>query len=268
MATLTRSLGDGMVIAKRNVIKNQRVPDVLIFSTIAPIVFMLLFAYVFGSAIDVPGTGYREFLVVGIMVQTILFTASNTAVGLSEDLQKGVIDRFRSLPIARSAVLVGRTTSDLANIAIVMVVLTATGLLVGWRIRGSLTDAVAAYALMFAFAYAASWMMSVAGLLVRSPEVLANVSFMAILPFTFISNVFVPSQGLPSVLRVLAEWNPVSAVAQATRELFGNTPPAGVAQSGAWPMENAVAASLIWTAVLLIVFVPLASHLYKKAASR
>ncbi|MDB1089553.1 ABC transporter permease [Streptomyces sp. ACA25] len=269
MTALTQALGDGAVIARRNVIKNQRVPDVLVSSTVAPIVFILLFAYVFGSAIDVPGSGYREYLIAGILVQSMLFTASNTAVGLADDLKKGVVDRFRSLPISQSAVLVGRTTSDLINNVIVLTVMAITGLLVGWRIRSSALDAVMGFALLFLFAYAASWLMAVVGLMVRSTEVLANVILMTILPLTFISNAFVPTEGLPGPLRVMAEWNPISAVVQASRELFGNTAPqAAAVQSEAWPLQNAVPASLLWIAVLLIVFVPLAIHRYQKAVSR
>ncbi|TCK00810.1 ABC transporter permease [Nocardia alba] len=262
-------VSDSLTIAKRNVIKIKRVPDVLIFTTLSPIMFVLLFAYVFGSAISVPGLegGYREFLIAGIFVQTVVFGASFTGAGLAEDMQKGIIDRFRSLPMASSAVLVGRTISDVVINIVSLVVMSLTGLVVGWRIRGSFLDAVLAYALMLLFAYALSWMMAVVGLLVRAPEVFNNASFMVIFPLTFLSNAFVPIDTLPTPLRIFAEWNPMSAVTQAVRELFGNTSPLAPT-SDAWSMQHPVTTSLIWIVVILVVFVPLAQIQYKKSVSR
>ncbi|MBA3620119.1 MAG: ABC transporter permease, partial [Acidothermales bacterium] len=157
MSALAQAAADGMVVTKRNLIKIKRIPDLLIFSSIQPIMFVLLFAYVFGSAINVPGVDYKEFLMAGIFTQTVAFGSALTAVGLADDLQKGIIDRFRSLPMARSAVLVGRTTSDLLNNVLVVVIMSVCGLLVGWRIREGLLSAVAAYALLLLFAYAMSW---------------------------------------------------------------------------------------------------------------
>ncbi len=266
---LSMVVSDSITIAKRNVIKIKRVPDVLIFTTMSPIMFVLMFAYVFGTAIKVPGLegGYREFLIAGIFVQTVVFGASFTGAGLAEDMQKGIIDRFRSLPMASSAVLVGRTISDVVINIVSLVVMSLTGLVVGWRIRGSFLDAVLAYALMLLFAYALSWMMAVVGLLVRAPEVFNNASFMVIFPLTFLSNAFVPINDLPGPLRVFAEWNPMSAVTQAVRELFGNTSPLAPT-SDAWSMQNPIATSLIWIVVILIVFVPLAQLQYKKSVSR
>lgn len=262
-------VSDSLTIAKRNVIKIKRVPDVLIFTTLSPIMFVLLFAYIFGSAIKVPGMegGYREFLIAGIFVQTVVFGASFTGAGLAEDMQKGIIDRFRSLPMAPSAVLVGRTISDVVINVVSLVVMSLTGLVVGWRIRGSFLDAVLAYVLMLLFAYALSWMMAVVGLLVRAPEVFNNASFMVIFPLTFLSNAFVPIEDLPGPLRVFAEWNPMSALTQAVRDLFGNTSPLAP-PSTAWPMQHPVVTSLVWIVVILAVFVPLAQLQYKKSVSR
>ncbi|WP_455646992.1 ABC transporter permease [Nocardia fluminea] len=262
-------VSDSITIAKRNVIKIKRVPDVLIFTTLSPIMFVLLFAYIFGSAISVPGVegGYREFLIAGIFAQTVVFGATFTGAGLAEDMQKGIIDRFRSLPMAPSAVLVGRTVSDVVINIVSLVVMSLTGLVVGWRIRGSFIDAVLAYALMLLFAYALSWMMAVVGLLLRAPEVFNNASFMVIFPLTFVSNLFVPLASLPAPLRVFAEWNPVSALAQAVRELFGNTNPLE-SPSEAWSMQHPVITTLVWIVVILIVFVPLAQFQYKKSVSR
>lgn len=258
---------DGLVVAKRNLIKIKRVPDLLVFSTASPIMFVLLFGYVFGSAIDVPGMSYREFLMAGIFTQTVLFGATITGSGLADDIQKGIVDRFRSLPMARSAVLVGRTTSDLVNNVLVIVVMSITGLIVGWRIHSSPAEALAGFGLLLLFAYAFSWVMAVVGLWVRSPEVFNNASFMFVFPLTFIANTFVSAEDLPGPLKVFAEWNPISAVTQAARELFGNTNPA-VPPPDAWPLQRPVLTSFAWIVVLLAIFVPFAVHRYKKAVSR
>ena len=267
MGSLRIALADGAVIAKRNLIKVKRVPDVLVFTTLSPIMFVLLFAYVFGNSIDVPGVNYREFLIAGIFAQTVVFGATFTGAGLAEDIQKGIIDRFRSLPMAPSAVLVGRTTSDVLYNVISIVIMSVTGLLVGWRIRGSVLEALAGFLLLLLFAYAFSWVMAWVGLLVPSPEVVNNASFMIIFPLTFIANTFVPSENLPTVLRTFAEWNPISAVTQAARDLFGNTNPADPPPD-VWPLRNPEVYTLIWVAIILAVFVPLANRQYRKATSR
>jgi ABC-2 type transport system permease protein len=262
-----KAVADGAVVAKRNLIKIKRVPDLIVFTTMSPIMFILLFAYVFGSQIHVPGMSYREFLIPGIFVQTVIFGATITGAGLAEDMQKGIIDRFRSLPITQSAVLVGRTGSDVMNNVLTIVIMALTGLAVGWRIRGSAGDAVVGFVLLLLFAYAISWVMAWVGLLVPSPEVVNNASFMVIFPLTFIANTFVPTDKFPSVLRTIANWNPVSSVTQAARELFGNTG-GRPAPSGDWSMQHPVLYTLAWVVVLLAVFVPLSVRQYKRAASR
>lgn len=267
MSAWTSALGDGATIAQRNLIKVKRVPDLLVGTLISPIMFILLFVYVFGSAIPVPeGTSYAEFLVPGIFAQTVIFGATVTGSGLADDMQKGIIDRFRSLPIAPSAVLVGRTTSDVVTNVLVVLIMVVTGLVVGWRITTSPLEALAGFALLLIFAYACSWVMALVGLLVRSPEVFNNVSFIVIFPITFIANTFVPTQGFPTVLRVIADWNPVSAVTQASRDLFGNPSLAG--GSDAWPLQNAALYTLIWSVVLVAVFLPLATRQFKRSAAR
>jgi ABC transporter DrrB family efflux protein len=258
---------DGAVVAKRNLIKIKRVPDLLVFSTMSPIMFILLFAYVFGSAIHPPGIGYREFLIPGIFVQTVIFGSTLTGAGLADDIQKGIIDRFRSLPMSRSAVLVGRTTSDVLNNVLVVVIMSGTGLLVGWRIRSSVGEAIVGFLLLLAFAYAISWIMAVVGLIVPSPEVVNNASFMIIFPLTFIANTFVPTQGFPTVLKAIANWNPVSSLAQASRQLFGNTGTTPLPNSP-WSLHHPIIYTLLWIVGILIVFVPLAVRQYKRAASR
>ncbi len=261
------AVSDGAVIAKRNVIKIRRVPEVLVFVLLSPVMFVLLFAFVFGSAIDVPGVSYREFLIAGIFAQTAVFGATFTGAGLAEDMQKGIIDRFRSLPMSRSAVLVGRTVSDVVYNVLSLLVMMITGLIIGWRIRGSLLDALAGFGLLLLFAYAFSWVMAWVGMVVPSPEVLNNASFMVILPVTFIANTFVPSDNLPAPLRVFAEWNPISSVTQAVRDLFGNIP-AGTPPPDAWPLQNAVLYTLIWVVIIIFVFGPLSINRYRKVGRR
>ena len=267
MTTMARALADGAVMAKRNLIKIKRVPDLLVFSTLSPIMFVLLFAYVFGGSIDVPGVSYTEFLMAGIFAQTVVFGSTITGSGLATDIQKGIIDRFRALPMARSAVLLGRTTSDVVNNVLVLVVMALTALIVGWRIHNGIPLALAGFGLLLLFAYALSWAMAALGLSVRSPEVFNNATFIAIFPLTFISNAFVPIENLPPPLQVIAEWNPLSAVTLAARELFGNTSPLFPAPD-VWPMQNPLLASLLWIVVILIVFIPLAIRQYRKAVAR
>jgi len=270
---LTKAFVDGAVVAKRNLIKIKRVPDLLVFSTLSPIMFILLFAYVFGSQIHVgvPGhphlhVNYREFLIPGIFVQTVIFGSTITGAGLAEDIQKGIIDRFRSLPMSRAAVLVGRTTSDVLNNVLVITIMSLTGLIVGWRIRTNVWDAIVGYVVILLFAYAMSWLMALVGLVVPSPEVVNNASFMVIFPLTFIANTFVQTNNFASGLRWLANWNPVSAVAQAGRDEFGNT--GGIPPQRYWSLEHPVIYTLIWSAVLVAIFAPLAMRQYTKAASR
>lgn len=268
MSNLRYAFADGAVVAKRNLIKIKRVPDLLVFTTISPIMFVLLFAYVFGGSINESGgVNYREFLIAGIFAQTVIFGATFTGEGMAEDMQKGVIDRFRSLPMSRSAVLVGRTASDIVYNMLSIFVMSMTGLVVGWRIRTSFPEALGGFLLLLFFAYAFSWVMAYVGLLVPAPEVVNNASFIVIFPITFVANTFVPPENLPTVLRTIAEWNPVSTVTQAARELFGNTSPAAPPPQG-WPLQHPVIYTLIWIAIILVVFVPLATRQYKRAASR
>ena len=267
MSALSDALGDGVVIVKRNVIKIVRVPEILVFTMVQPIMFVLLFAYVFGSAITLKGTGYREFLIAGIFAQTSVFGATFTGASLAEDMKKGVIDRFRSLPMSNAAVLVGRTLSDVIINLISLVVMATTGLVVGWRIHTSVPEALAGFALLLLFAFAFSWIMALVGLSVPGPEVVQNAGFIVIFPLTFIAITFVPLENLPDALRVFAEWNPVSSVTQASRDLFGNGSGAGVT-SQAWPIQHPALYTLLWSLVILTVFVPLSVRQYARAASR
>ncbi len=264
------TIGDGLVVAKRNLIKVKRVPDLLVFTTLSPIMFVLLFAYVFGGAIDQGGDGaaYREFLIAGIFAQTVVFGSTITGAGLAEDVQKGIIDRFRTLPMAPSAVLTGRTVSDVLNNVIVLVVMSLTGLLVGWRIRSSFLDAVIGYLMLLVFAYAISWIMAWIGMLVPAPEVVNNAAFIVIFPLTFIANTFVQLSTLPGPLQTFAEWNPISTVTQVARERFGNTSGVNPAEVTSWALRNPELYTLIWAALVLAVFVPLANAQYRRSTSR
>ncbi|MFN2488709.1 MAG: ABC transporter permease [Actinomycetota bacterium] len=266
MRQVTLAFADSAVVAKRNLIKIKRVPEVLIWTTMSPIMFVLLFGFVFGSSIKIPGANYREYLIAGIFAQTVIFGSTFTGAGLAEDMTKGIIDRFRSLPMARSAVLVGRTGSDILYNSTSIVVMSITGLIVGWRIRTSLVEAIGGFLLLLLFAYAFSWIMAYVGLKVPRVEVVNNASFMIIFPLTFIANTFVRSELLPGPLQTFAEWNPVSAVAQAAREAFGNT--GSLPPPDAWPLQNPMAYTFIWVGIILAVFVPLAVRQYNKAATR
>ncbi|CAN5899953.1 ABC transporter permease [soil metagenome] len=266
MSALALALADGAVVAKRNLIKIKRVPEVLIWTTMSPIMFVLLFSYVFGASIAVDGVNYREFLMAGIFAQTMIFGSTFTGAGLAEDMTKGIIDRFRSLPISKSAVLIGRTASDIVYNLISIVVMSLTGLLVGWRIRTSIADAVAGFLLLLLFSYAVSWIMAFVGLKVTSVEVVNNASFMFIMPLTFVSNAFVPSENLPGPLRTFAEWNPISSLTLAARELFGNT--GGIPAADVWSLQNPLAYTLICVFGILAVFIPLSIRQYGKTAAR
>src|SRR5918992_5034829 len=266
MTQLALAFADGAVVAKRNLIKIRRVPELMVWALMSPIMFVLLFAYVFGSSIPIPGTDYREYLMAGIFTQTVIFGSTFTGVGLAEDMTKGIIDRFRSLPMTRSAVLVGRTASDIVYNSLSILVMTITGLIVGWRIRTSLLEAIGGFLLLLLFAYAISWIMAYAGLRAASVEVVNNASFMFIFPMTFVADTFVRSELLPGPLRTFAQWNPVSSVAQAVREAFGNT--GSLPTPDVWSLQNPVAYTIIWVAIILAIFIPLSTRQYKRAASR
>jgi ABC-2 type transport system permease protein len=268
MTTLAETLSDSAVITRRNLIKVKRVPDLIVFATLSPIMFVLLFRFVFGGAINVPGgVSYAEFLLPGIFTQTVIFGSTITGSSIAEDLQKGLIDRFRSLPMSRSAVLIGRTVADLGLNALSIAVMALTGLVVGWRIHSSVGEAIAGFLLLLVFSYSISWLMALVGLTVRTPEVVNNASFIVIFPITFVASTFVPLETFPTVLRHFAEWNPVSTVAQSARELFGNIP-AGVPEPDVWSLQHPLAYSLLWAALILAVFVPLSVRKYLRTASR
>ncbi|WP_020644542.1 ABC transporter permease [Amycolatopsis balhimycina] len=266
MNAVQLAVTDGVTITKRNSIKIFRSLDLLGSLVFTPVMFVLLFGFVFGSVIDVPGLSYREFMLPGIFTLAVAMGGIVTGYGLTDDLQKGIIDRFRSLPMSPAAVLIGRTTADLILSTASLLIMGLVGLLVGWRIHTGVLETLGGVALLLAFSYALSWVMGTLGLAVRKPEVFNNVSMVVVFPLTFLANTFVDSGRLPTPLRAIADWNPVSAVTQAARELFGNTS-AAMPTRDVWPMQHAALASVLWIALLLAIFVPLSVRCYKKATS-
>jgi ABC-2 type transport system permease protein len=269
-----QSVRDSLVVAKRNLIRMSRIPEMVIFGLIQPIMFVVLFTYVFGGSIDIPGAPegsagpYREFLMAGIFAQTVTFATAGAGAGIADDMHKGLIDRFRSLPMARGAVLTGRTLADLVQTALTLVVLAVVALLIGWRTHESMGKVLAGFALLLLLGYAFSWIGALIGLSVRTPEAATSGGLIWLFPLTFISNAFVPVKGMPTFLQHIAEWNPFSATVAAARQLFGNTvanQPKSL--TGAWPMEQPVLASILWAVLIIVVFRTLAVRKYRSAAA-
>jgi ABC transporter DrrB family efflux protein len=250
-----------LIVAGRNLRRVPRIPELAIMAVLQSIMFVLLFAFVFGGAIPLPdGGSYREFLMPGIFAQNVVFAAAITAVGMTDDLSKGIIDRFRSLPMARSAVLSGRALFDVVYNAGILVVLMVSGLAVGWRVHSGVPEFLAGVGLLLLFAFAMSWIGIWLGLTVRTVESANQVGFTVLFPITFLSNVFVPPESLPSWLQPIAEWNPVSALTSAIRDLWGNPNPYSTT---GFPAEHPVLLTLIWVAVIISIFAPLGVHRYR-----
>jgi ABC transporter DrrB family efflux protein len=245
----------------------RRQPEALTDATIQPIMFVLLFAYVFGGAISVPGGGsYREFLMGGIFAQTLMFGAFGTAMALASDRTNGATDRFRSLPIPQAALLGGHAVASLIRAALPIALMSLSGLVVGWRIHSSVGSAVAGYALMFAFSFAVIWLGVLLAAWIGTPEGVQGVAFVFIFPLTFVASTFVPTSTLPGVLKTIAEWNPVSAVAGALRTLFGN-PGAHAAPGAPWPLHHPITYSLIWIVAIVAICAPIAVRAYQRSIS-
>jgi ABC-2 type transport system permease protein len=261
------AIKDGLIITKRQLLQLSRVPEVLIFSTIQPVMFVLLFRYVFGGAIDTPGTDYVQFLMPGIFVQTVAFTLATTSVGLAMDMTKGLIDRFRSLPIARSAVILGRTLGDASLNIVVLIVMAITGVVVGWRPDSGILSILAGFLLLMLFGYAMSWIGILIGLSVRDARTANNLVFLIVFPMTFLSNAFAPTTAMPRILQYFAEWNPVSTMVAACRELFGLENRFGVT-AGSFPSENPVLMSLIYIAIIMLILIPASTAKYKRTSSK
>ena len=254
---MTRLVPDTLVMAERNLVRLPRAPDLLIGFTIQPVMFVLLFAYVFGGAIQTPGYDYVDFLIPGIIVQNIAFGGFVTALGLAEDLTKGLVDRFRSLPTARASVLAGRTLADVATNSVSIVVLVTTGLIIGFAFDASVLEILGGVGILLLFGFAFSWVFAVIGMSVSSPEAANGIGFTLIFPITFISSAFVPVESMPDGLRQFAEVNPVSVVVDAMRALWLDA-----------PAGDAVWGAVAWSVAIVAVFAPLAVAKYRKAAAR
>ena len=263
--SVTQFLSDVWVLTKRSIARIRREPETLSEVTIQPVMFVLMFAYVFGGAISIPGGGsYPEYLIGGMLGMGLAQTAPGTAVAVVSDMSTGLIDRFRSLPMSRAAVLTARTIADLLTQMIGAAVVAGVGLAIGWRVHTSAGDVIEAFALALLFGYAFTWAGVCLGMVLRSPEAAQQTGFVIFLPLTFISSAFVPTQGMPGWLQPVAEWNPLSSLAAACRELFGNPNPAAAVQ--VWPAQHPELAVLCWSAAMLVVFAPLAVHLYRSKA--
>jgi ABC transporter DrrB family efflux protein len=262
----TSIVAQSWIMVKRNMIHTKRMPEMLSDVTAQPIMFVLLFAFVFGASISTTGgASYREFLLPGIQAQTIVFTAFVVASGITADAEKGIIDRFRSLPIRRSSMLIGRSVASLIHSSLGVVVMAITGLCIGWRIRGSFADAVLAFALILVFGFGMIWFGILVGSLMRSVEAVNGVMFTVLFPITFLANTFAPTEPMPKWLRVIAEWNPVSSLAQAMRELWGNGPVAP--PDAQLPLHHPVLATILWSLAMTAVIAPFALRAYARRTS-
>ncbi len=259
------AINDVAIITRRQLLLLTRVPEVLIFSTIQPVMFVLLFRFVFGGSISTgqPG-GYVQLLMPGIFVQTVAFTLAGTASGLAEDMKKGLIDRFRSLPISQSALVVGRTLGDSLLNIVVLTVMGIAGFVVGWRPSAGLGNVALGFLFLLFFGYALSWVGVLVGLSASDARVVQNVSFIVTFPLTFLSNAFAPTTGMPRILQYFAEWNPVSTMVAACRQLFGLKNKFG-ATAGSYPSEHPLTTSLVYMVVIMAIFIPISLRKYRNS---
>jgi ABC-2 type transport system permease protein len=260
------ALGDIWVVARRALLHMRRQPEALADVTLQPVMFVLLFAYVFGGAIQVDQGGYREFLMGGIFAQTITFGVFGVAISLAHDRTNGAIDRFRSLPMARGAVLGGQAVASLFRSTLPIVLMSICGLIVGWSINDGVGRAMAAYGLMLAWSFAMIWIGVLMGSILPSPEAVQGVAFTVIFPVTFIASTFVPVGTLPGVLQTIAEWNPVTTLSEALRELFGN-PTGDLGENPPWPIDHPILYTLIWAVGIVVVCAPLAVRAYRRSTT-
>ena len=256
-------LADTWSMTRRNLVHISREPMQLSDVTIQPVLFTFLFAYVFGGAIPIPGGGsYVDYLLAGLLALNLVTSTMGTAVGLSTDLHEGMIDRFRALPMWRSAVLVGRSMADLLTSVLCVIIVAITGLIVGWRPDASYPSIVAGFLLVLFFSYSITWITAIVGMNAKSPESAASFGFIVLFPLTFVSNAMVPTTHMPSWMQTIADWNPVSAVCAAVRDLWGNPNPSG--RIDVWPMQHPIQAALLWSIVILVVAAPWATHSFRK----
>src|ERR1700678_673882 len=254
---------DVWVLVRRAIARIKNEPETLMDVTIMPVIFILMFAYVFGGSIRLPGSGnYHEYLIGGMLGMGLAQTAPGVAVALVTDMSTGLMDRFRSLPMSRWAVLIARSIAELLTQLMSTVIVVCVGLAIGWRVHTNGWDVLAALGLALLFGYAFTWGGILLGMVLRSPEAAQQLGFILFLPLTFISSAFVPTQGMPGWLQPVANWNPMSAIAAACRHLFGNPNPASMVH--AWPMEHRELAVVAWSVGMLLVFAPLAVRKYRR----
>jgi ABC transporter DrrB family efflux protein len=253
---------DALVLAGRNLAHVRQIPEKLIDVTLQPVMFVLLFAYVFGGVIHIPDGSYHAYMLGGVAVQSAVFGIMGPGVSIATDLREGVVDRFRSLPIARSAYLLGHMLAELASSVLAITVIAGCGLIVGWRIDTGVPDAIAGFAVLILVSFTMLWIGTLLGVSARSPDAVQGVVFVLAFPLTFIASVYVPIAGLPGVLRTIAEYNPVSAFVAAVRILFGN--PTAVTSSAGWPLQHPVLVTLAWCAMLLAFAIPATLTAYRR----
>jgi len=261
-----RGWADVAVLTWRNLVHIAREPLQLSDVTVQPVLFTLLFVYVFGSGVVLPhGGSYTSFAIAGLLALNLTTSSMGAAVGLSDDLGSGVIDRFRTLAMWRPSVLVGRTLADLLTAVVCSAFVAATGLLVGWRPQAGVLSTLGGFGVFLLFSYALSWGCACLGILSKSPESAQSTGLVIVFPLAIVSNALVPTEHMPALLRTIADWNPVSAVTAAARQLFANPNPSATIH--VWPMQHPVLASLLWSLGLIAVFAPLASALYRRRTS-
>ncbi len=253
-------------LVRRNLTHIKRMPEMLTDVTIQPVMFVLLFAYVFGGSIQIPGVNYKEWLLPGIMAQTMAFSSFVVAIGLNSDIGKGIVDRLRSLPIHKSSILVARSVSSLIHSMIGVVVMSLTGLVIGWRIHDGIVRGLIGYALLLLFGFSMIWIGILIGSRLRSVEAVQGVMFVTVFPITFLANTFARPEGMPTWLRVIAEWNPISALVQAMRELWDNEgfPLPADAQL---PLQHPIITTVLWSVGLSLILAPLALRAFIKRTS-
>jgi len=253
---------DSLLLARRNLAHIRQIPEKLLDVTLQPIMFVLLFAFVFGGVIAVPGGSYREYLIGGILIQTIAFGMIGPGTSLATDLNEGIVDRFRTLPMARAAFLLGHMLAELAGMILAITILSISGLVVGWEIHAGIGHALVGYGMLVIFALAMVWVGLLVGVSARSPDAVMGVGFLLVFPLTFVASTFVPIAGLPAGLEQFAEWNPISALAAAARMQFGN--PTAIPNGAGWPLEHPLLYSLAGCTAILAVTIPLTIRGYRK----
>lgn len=263
LSQLGSKVRDIVVMTRRNLAHIRREPMQLSDVTVQPVLFTVLFIYIFGSGMSLPNGGsYKSFALAGLLTMNLVTSSMGTGVGLATDLSTGMVERFRTLPMWRASVLVGRTVSDLLSASVCALIVFLTGLVVGWRPEHGVLSVLGGFGVALLFSYALTWTTACMGLLAKEPESAMSIGFIIIFPLAFVSNALVPTLHMPSWLRVVADWNPVSAVTSSVRDLFGNVNP--VVPSGGWPVDHPLEAALIWSVAITAVAAPIAAHLFRK----